>query len=84
MSVRSDPSAAPERNKVERHSPSRLLPVDFNAQAFEPMKAAGGIECTVTVIRLAPIRVAGSVVCALVPITAEREGGTDLPGCLAA
>jgi len=33
---------------------------------------------------LAPIRVAGSVVCASVPITAEREGGTDLPGCLAA
>ena len=32
---------------------------------------------------LAPIRVAGSVVCASVSITAEREGGTDLPGCLA-
>jgi hypothetical protein len=32
---------------------------------------------------LAPIRVAGSVVCTSVSITAEREGGTDLPGCLA-
>jgi len=32
---------------------------------------------------LAPIRAAGSVVCASVSITAEREGGTDLLGCLA-
>jgi hypothetical protein len=32
---------------------------------------------------LAPIRVAGSVVCASVSIAAEREGSTDLPGCLA-
>ena len=65
-----------KRQRVTRLCFQHVRRIALQASAILPTDAAD--------YGLRVIRVAGSVVCASVSITAEREGGTDLPGGLAA